>query len=364
MHPARRLPLALVLAMSTLVVPRVQAQQPAIPQPSPLPPNQPVTYRYSDNDGFGSITLTDLGPDTGTGGHILRVSIVQNGFQFDGSGLTYPLPNEPRPLNNLITFTVQAPGGVPYFFQGKMGLGVEFQGSGTFHPVSDPTQSAPWGLLFTPGTRQSYSSAATLVVAEIVQRLSGKKTIREFVRKEVIEPLGLSSTGLGSQGFARERLVRATVPDYQKKDPEGSWNSKYWQEFGSPAGGLFSTPEDFAVICALMLGGGKVGDVRLVSPATVRMMTSNRLDDLPDLPEPVRRTQPWGLGWRLNHPGTPDSWGDLLGRQVFGHTGATGTMVWMDRRRQGFAVLLTSALREKAPWRLVHLSNAVAAAFV
>ena len=151
MHPARRLPLALVLAMSTLVVPRVQAQQPAIPQPSPLPPNQPVTYRYSDNDGFGSITLTDLGPDTGTGGHILRVSIVQNGFQFDGSGLTYPLPNEPRPLNNLITFTVQAPGGVPYFFQGKMGLGVEFQGSGTFHPVSDPTQSAPWGLLFTPG---------------------------------------------------------------------------------------------------------------------------------------------------------------------------------------------------------------------
>jgi CubicO group peptidase (beta-lactamase class C family) len=94
------------------------------------------------------------------------------------------------------------------------------------------------------------------------------------------------------------------------------------------------------------------------------MMTSNRLDDFPDLPEPVRRTQPWGLGWRLNHPGTADSWGDLLGRHVFGHTGSSGTMVWMDPKTQGFCILLTNALRAKAPWRLVHLSNAVAAAMV
>jgi serine-type D-Ala-D-Ala carboxypeptidase len=217
-------------------------------------------------------------------------------------------------------------------------------------------------LLFKPGTRFSYSSLATILVAEIVQRLSGQ-SIQEFVRREIIEPLGLRSTGLGSQGFSRERLVRATVPDYQT-GTEFSWNSKYWQEFGSPAGGLFSTPEDFAVICALMLGGGKWGEVRLLSPATVRMMTSNRLNDLPDLPEPVRRTQPWGLGWRLNHLGMPDSWGDLLSRQVFGHTGSAGNVVWMDPQTQGFCILLTNYLRARAPWRLVHLSNAIAAAFV
>ena len=55
------------------------------------------------------------------------------------------------------------------------------------------------------------------------------------------------------------------------------------------------TPEDFAVLCSLMLGGGKWGDVRLLSPATVRMMTSNRLNDLPKLDEPVRRTQPGAI---------------------------------------------------------------------
>ena len=94
------------------------------------------------------------------------------------------------------------------------------------------------------------------------------------------------------------------------------------------------------------------------------MMTTNRLDDFAELPEPIRRTQPWGLGWRLNHPGTPDSWGDLLGRHVFGHTGSAGTMVWIDPQTQGFCILFTNLLRAKAPWRLVHLSNAVAAAFV
>ena len=217
-------------------------------------------------------------------------------------------------------------------------------------------------LLFKPGTRFSYASAGTILVAEIVQRLSGL-SIQEFVRREIIEPLGLKSTGLGSQGFARERLVRsdgARLPG----QPEFGWNSKYWQEFGSPAGGLFSTPEDYAVICALMLNGGKWGDVRLLSPATVRMMTSNRLNDMPDMPEPVRRTQPWGLGWRLNHLGMPDSWSDLLGRHVFGHTGSVGNVVWMDPQTQGFCIILSNYLRARAPWRLVHLSNAVAAAFV
>jgi CubicO group peptidase (beta-lactamase class C family) len=217
-------------------------------------------------------------------------------------------------------------------------------------------------LAFRPGTQLRYQSMGTAVVAEIVQRLSGQ-LIAEFLRREIFEPLGLRSTALGARGFDRERLVRVQEPDYLAGTDFG-WNSAYWQELGAPWGGLFSTPEDFAVLCQLVLCGGAWAGVRLLSPAAVRMMTTNRLDDLPELPEGVRRTRPWGLGWRLNHLGTPESWGDLLGRHVFGHTGATGTTVWIDPHTQGFCVLLTSALRERAPWRLVHLSNAVAAAFL
>src|SRR4029077_7289619 len=146
-------------------------------------------------------------------------------------------------------------------------------------------------LAFRPGTRLQYQSMGTAVVAEIIQRLSGK-SIAEFLRLEIFEPLNLRSTALGARGFARERLVRVQIPDYQSED--FGWNSTYWQELGSPWGGLFSTPEDFAVICQLMLSEGARNGVRLLAPAAVRMMTTNRLDDYADLPEPIRRTQPWG----------------------------------------------------------------------
>ena len=78
--------------------------------------------------------------------------------------------------------------------------------------------------------------------------------------------------------------------------------------------------------------------------------------DLPDLPEAVRRTQPWGLGWRLNHLGMPDSWSDLLSRDVFGHTGSAGNVVWMDPATQGFCIVLTNYLRARAPWRRARRS--------
>lgn len=216
--------------------------------------------------------------------------------------------------------------------------------------------------LFPAGTDLRYQSMGTLVVAELVQRLSGM-AIRDFLRKELFEPLGLKSIALGSRGLDRRRLVRVEVPEYQRGSDFG-WNSRYWQELGAPWGGMFSSPHDLAVLCQLMLNWGEFGGTRILSPYAVRMMTTNRLDDQPDLPEAVRRAHPWGLGWRMNHPGTTGSWGDLLDREVFGHTGATGTMCWMDRKRDGFCCLLTTALRSRAPWRLVHLSNIVASAFV
>ena len=216
--------------------------------------------------------------------------------------------------------------------------------------------------LFPPGTNFSYQSMGTLVTAEIIQRLSGM-SIRDFLRKEIFDPLEMKSTALGSRGLNRKRLVRVEIPEYQIGSDFG-WNSSYWQEFGAPWGGVFSAPEDFALICQMMLGGGKVGDVRLLSSATVQAMSTNRLNDQPDVPEKVRRAKPWGLGWRLNHRGTSSSWGDLLGPDVFGHTGATGTMCWMDPDRDGFCLLFTSAIRSRAPYRLVHLSNIIASAFV
>jgi len=99
--------------------------------------------------------------------------------------------------------------------------------------------------LFPPGTGCSYQSMGTLIVAELVQKLSGL-TIHEFLRKEIFEPLGLASSSLGSRGLADktvERIVRVQTQAYQ--EPSFNWNSKYWRELGSPWGGDVQHPRGF-----------------------------------------------------------------------------------------------------------------------
>lgn len=214
---------------------------------------------------------------------------------------------------------------------------------------------------FAPGTSLSYQSLGTLMVAEIVQRISGL-SIRDFLRKEVFDPLEMHSSALGSRGVSRERLVRVEVPDWQAGTDFG-WNSAYWQELGAPWGGMFSAPEDFARLCQLLLNGGKLNDVRLLSPGTVKTMTTNRLVDLPDLPEGTVRARPWGLGWKMVHRSAADSLGDTLSERAFGHFGATGTLCWMDPEREGFCLLFTTGMLSKGIWRVVSLSNMVASAF-
>jgi CubicO group peptidase (beta-lactamase class C family) len=126
---------------------------------------------------------------------------------------------------------------------------------------------------------------------------------------------------------------------------------------------MFSTPADLAQFCQCLLRDGRLGDVRVWAPTTVLLATTNRMDDYPDLPEPLRRTKRWGLGWQMNGVDSRNAFSELLDRDVFGHTGATGTMLWIDRKLDAFCILLTTGVRAKAPWRLVRLSNVIAAAF-
>ena len=69
--------------------------------------------------------------------------------------------------------------------------------------------------IFRPGTDLSYQSMGTLTVAEIVQRLSGL-TIHEFIKREILTPLEMTSTGLGSRGLDRERLIPVGVTTLEK----------------------------------------------------------------------------------------------------------------------------------------------------
>ena len=91
-------------------------------------------------------------------------------------------------------------------------------------------------------------------------------------------------------------------------------------------------------------------------------LTSNQLALLPDVPEAERRARPWGLGWRLNWPGQPATFSDLVGPRTFGHWGATGTLCWLDPDTGAFCILFTTQPLEADGRMLTRVANIVAAA--
>jgi CubicO group peptidase (beta-lactamase class C family) len=215
-------------------------------------------------------------------------------------------------------------------------------------------------LAFAPGTRVSYQSMGTLMLAEIVHQVSGK-TVHEFLRQEVFEPLGMHDTSLGWQPAKKERIAQVRQPAELLKQ-DWSWNHPYWLGLGAPWGGMITSPADFARFCQMTLNGGELDGVRILSPAGVRAMTSNQLATMPRIPEEERRCRPWGLGWRLNWPGHSSNFGDLLGPRTYGHWGSTGTLCWIDPDAEAFCILFTTEPQEPEGRFLARISNLVAAA--
>lgn len=215
-------------------------------------------------------------------------------------------------------------------------------------------------LLFPPGTRVRYQSMGTLMLAEVMARVSGVP-VPVFLDESIFQPLGMKYTSLGLRQGDRERLAELRVaPEMVGLD--WNWNSDYWLKLGAPWGGLISTPADLGRFALAMLGGGTLDDARVLSPASVAAMTRDQLRGLPALPEEDRRCRRWGLGWRLGWPGRSDNFGDLVGPRVFGHWGATGTVLWMDPDTSALFVLLTTCPQGDDGRYLARASNVFAAA--
>lgn len=199
-------------------------------------------------------------------------------------------------------------------------------------------------LLFPPGTYVSYQSCGLAMLAEIVERVEGIP-FRKFLRYEIFDPLGMDDTSLGTQKDKLHRISQVRIPggnfQYGSSDRDWNWNSSYWWNFGAPWGGLFSTVEDMTLFCQMFLNGGRHRGIQILSPMTIASMTTNRINPMPHIPQQVKLLNRWGLGWRLADLGS-SRLGDLLSIDAFGHTGATGTLVWIDPRLQMTCVLFTN----------------------
>lgn len=198
--------------------------------------------------------------------------------------------------------------------------------------------------LAPPDARFVYSDINFLLLGEIVKRASGMR-LDEFARRHVFEPLGMRDTMFRPPDSLRPRVApteRCTPFGWPCQGPDmtllrGTVHDPTARRMEGVAGhaGLFTTGPDLARFARMLLGGGALDGVRLFAPLTVARMTAPATP--PALPA-VR-----GLGWDIDSPFSANR-GDLLSPGSFGHTGFTGTSIWVDPAADLFVVLLSSRL--------------------
>jgi uncharacterized protein YbbC (DUF1343 family)/CubicO group peptidase (beta-lactamase class C family) len=220
----------------------------------------------------------------------------------------------------------------------------------------------------TPGARFVYSDVNYMILGRVIEAQSGWK-LADFARERVFQALGMTDTGFwselatrrGSEGLPVERFaptekVDNTILRRIVHDPRA-------RALGGAAGhaGLFGTGDDLAVFASMMLGRGKVEGKteRVLSPLAVDAMT-----DPGETPSGEQR----GLGWDISTSYSSPR-GELLGPLSFGHTGFTGTSIWIDPATGLFVILLTSRLhpdgKGASPIRLrARVATLAAAALV
>jgi CubicO group peptidase (beta-lactamase class C family) len=206
-------------------------------------------------------------------------------------------------------------------------------------------------LLFPPDTDFRYQSKGILLAGEIVERNTGA-ALRDFLKTEVFDVVGMEQTSLGLGG----RAIADTVwcgTDIDEKQAEHDWgpNSPYWRDAGHPWGGVHSSGPDLARLLQVFLDEGQP-DSALFSPSTIREMIRDHNAHL---------RAPWGLGWGLRDSLVWNFFGDICSARTFGHTGATGTVAWADPESGMSCVILTNQMVEGGRL-LKRVSNVVSAA--
>ena len=140
-------------------------------------------------------------------------------------------------------------------------------------------------LEFEPGAAWNYS-VSTDVLGVVVTRLSGK-SLGDYLRTQIFEPLGMTDTAFHCPEEKRSRLTDAWLlhPERGRIESDraeaSAWSTP--PTFESGGGGLVSTSADYHRFCAMLLGGGTLNGVRIVSPKTLSLMTMNHLPDGKDL---------------------------------------------------------------------------------
>ncbi len=205
-----------------------------------------------------------------------------------------------------------------------------------------------------PGERFIYSDINFVLLGEIASKLYGKP-LPEAAAEVVFRPLGMRDTMFQPPASLRPRIAPTEVLAGAAAPLRGVVHDPTSRYMGGVAGhaGLFTTADDLARFAGMMLGRGSRGAMQLFSPLTIRAFTSPQSP--PD--QPVLR----GLGWDLDSPYSSNR-GDLFPLGSYGHTGFTGTSLWIDPATETYVILLANGVHPKVQpsAAMVSLRNRVA----
>ena len=183
-----------------------------------------------------------------------------------------------------------------------------------------------------PGTVVRYSDINFILLGEIVQRVS-KRKLHEFVATEIYAPLRMRDTGYLPPASQLARIA----PTEQTTNGmlRGVVHDPTSRRMGGVAGhaGVFTTANDLARFCRMMLNQGELDGIRVFKPETVKLMTSVHT------PDAILSRR--GLGWDIDSPYSRPR-GSVFPRGSYGHTGWTGTALWIDPFSKTFWILLSN----------------------
>jgi CubicO group peptidase (beta-lactamase class C family) len=194
-----------------------------------------------------------------------------------------------------------------------------------------------------------YSDISMYVMKDMVERLSGKP-LNEYVAKQFYEPLGMQTAGfLPRNRFAKEQIVPTENDTYFRKTLlEGYVHDQGAAMVGGVSGhaGLFASANDVAILYQMLLNKGTYGGEQYFKPETVNMFTAKQ--------SAVSRR---GLGFDRWDPDTTKKYpSELASNMTYGHTGYTGTCVWVDPARGLVYVFLSNRVHPLVSDQLSKLS--------
>jgi len=203
-----------------------------------------------------------------------------------------------------------------------------------------------------PGVRHVYSDINFILLGELVHRLS-RQPLNEYARQNVFLPLGMKETTFLPPASWIPRIAPTERPDPNSPPLRGVVHDPTARYMGGVAGhaGLFSTADDLARFAQTMLNGGELDGVRVFNPLTVAKFTEPQTP--PD--QPILR----GLGWDIDSPYSSNR-GELFPIGSYGHTGFTGTSIWIDPFTKTYVILLANSVHPDARPSLVPLRAKVA----